>query len=77
MEEYIAAKENIFTHMRPGGRLVLNAENDYTRDMANRAADGTDLLFFGKGGDICERDGYNVRRKKDTSLLGYSSAGTP
>ena len=44
MEEYIAAKENIFTHMRPGGRLVLNAENDYTRDMANRAADGTDLL---------------------------------
>ena len=77
MEEYIAAKENIFTHMRPGGRLVLNAENDYTRDMANRAAEGTDLLFFGKGGDICERDGYitsggkRILRCSDILLPGH------
>lgn len=58
MEEYIAAKENIFTHMRPGGRLVLNAKNSYTRDMASRAPEGTELLFFGDGGDVFERDGY-------------------
>lgn len=77
MEEYIAAKENIFTHMRPGGRLVLNAENDYTRDMANRAAEGTALLFFGKDGDICERDGYitsggkRILRCSDILLPGH------
>ena len=77
MEEYIAAKENIFTHMRPGGRLVLNAENDYTRDMANRAAEGTNLLFFGKDGDICERDGYitsggkRILRCSDILLPGH------
>lgn len=58
MEEYVGAKENIFLHMRTGSRLVLNAKNSYTRDMASRAPEGTELLFFGDGGDVCERDGY-------------------
>ena len=37
MEEYIAAKKNIFTHQGPGALLVLNADNGITSGFAPEA----------------------------------------
>ncbi len=37
MEEYVAAKENIYLWQNEGGRLVLNHDNDYTRSFAPKA----------------------------------------
>ena len=37
MEEYVAAKKNIFTHQGPEGLLVLNADNAITRGFAPEA----------------------------------------
>lgn len=37
MEEYIAAKENIFLHQGPDGLVVLNQDNEITRAFAQRA----------------------------------------
>ena len=57
MEEYVAAKKNIFLYQKPGSRLVLNAANSYTRDFAREAARGVDVVFFGGGDGVVERDG--------------------
>ena len=40
MEEYIAAKENIFTHQGADGLLVLNQDNEITRGFAGGAGAG-------------------------------------
>ncbi len=37
MEEYVAAKENIFRHQKPDGIAVFNADNDITAAQADRA----------------------------------------
>ncbi len=37
MSEYIAAKENIFSHQGPDGLVVLNQDNDITRGFAEMA----------------------------------------
>lgn len=37
MGEYIAAKENIFSHQGPDGTVILNADNDITRSFAAAA----------------------------------------
>ncbi|MCD7802674.1 MAG: UDP-N-acetylmuramoyl-L-alanine--D-glutamate ligase [Clostridiales bacterium] len=37
MEEYVAAKENIYLWQDENGRLVLNHDNDYTRSFAAKA----------------------------------------
>ena len=37
MEEYIAAKTNIFTHQGPEGLVILNRDNAVTRELAARA----------------------------------------
>ena len=62
--EYIAAKENIFTHQTPGNLAVFNADNDVTREESARAP-GRVRLFsrqsepddgvFLRGGDIVSR----------------------
>lgn len=44
MEEYVAAKENIFRYQRPGDIAVFNQDNDITRQQARRAV-GTVRLF--------------------------------
>lgn len=44
MEEYIAAKENIFTHQTNGDIAIFNADNAITRELARRAP-GTARLF--------------------------------
>ena len=50
MEEYVEAKKNIFLHQVPGDRLVVNLDNDVTRDF--EAAPGVERAGFsllGKG----------------------------
>jgi UDP-N-acetylmuramoylalanine--D-glutamate ligase len=37
MEEYIAAKENIFTHQSPENKIVFNQDNEITRGLAQKA----------------------------------------
>lgn len=48
MGEYIAAKENIFTHQSAQDLLVLNEDNDITRGFASEAP-GTVVRFSRKG----------------------------
>ena len=47
MEEYTAAKLNIFTHQGPEGRAVFNFDNDITRSLA-KTAPGKAMLFSRK-----------------------------
>ncbi|MCI8537593.1 MAG: UDP-N-acetylmuramoyl-L-alanine--D-glutamate ligase [Oscillospiraceae bacterium] len=44
MEEYISAKENIFTHQIPSDKVVLNGDNSITRGFADKAP-GSVTLF--------------------------------
>ena len=54
-EEYIAAKENIFTHQDSSGIVVLNADNDVTRGFAEGAR-GSVRLFSRR--EAVERGAY-------------------
>ena len=47
MEEYTAAKLNIFTHQGPGDRAIFNYDNDITRSLS-RQAPGRSMLFSRK-----------------------------
>jgi len=47
MEEYTAAKLNIFTHQKAGDRAVFNYDNDITRSLAKQAPAGV-MLFSRK-----------------------------
>jgi len=53
MDEYVAAKRNIFVHQKRSDRAVLNYDNDYTRGFASGAAGET--LFFSRSERV--RDG--------------------
>lgn len=57
MEEYVEAKTNIFTHQKPGDRLILNASNRITAALASRAPDGVQVMFFNGDSGVCEKDG--------------------
>ena len=71
MEEYVAAKKNIFTHQGPEGLLVLNADNAITRGFAPEAR-GRVTLFsrreelergvFVKDGAIWVRNAMHERQ---------------
>ena len=50
--EYIAAKENIFTHQNPQDIAVFNQDNDITREQAARARGGVRL--FSRKGEVEE-----------------------
>ena len=50
--EYIAAKENIFTHQNPHDIAVFNQDNDITREQAARAKGGVRL--FSRKGEVEE-----------------------
>ena len=50
--EYIAAKENIFTHQNPQDIAVFNQDNDITREQAARAKGGVRL--FSRKGEVEE-----------------------
>ncbi|MBQ4574523.1 MAG: UDP-N-acetylmuramoyl-L-alanine--D-glutamate ligase [Clostridia bacterium] len=63
MDEYIEAKKTIFRHQREDMRLVLNYENEITREMAKEAA--AEVTYFGHNTigepqhahEVIERDG--------------------
>ena len=59
MEEYVAAKENIFLYQSPEDKVVLNFDNNITRDFAGKAP-GRVMFFSRQGGDtsgVYLRDG--------------------
>ena len=66
MEEYIAAKRNIFAYQDTGDKLVLNADNEITAGFASQAR-GEVTLFSRKKSlerGVCVRDGmicYHTR----------------
>ena len=57
MEEYISAKENIFLH-NGNKKLILNYKNEYTRKMAEKKRENSELLFFNDINGVCENDGF-------------------
>lgn len=66
MQEYTDAKRNIYLHRPSGGRVVLNFDNDVTRDLSSDV--GEDCIFFSReqelpGGVYC-RDGEIIRDGK-------------
>ena len=46
MEEYTAAKLNIFSHQKPGDRAVFNFDNDITRSLAKTAP--AEVMLFSR-----------------------------
>ena len=70
MAEYVAAKENIFRHQGPSGRVVLNADNALTAACAGRAPG--EVVWFSRRGPVeagvwC--DGEVIRRPDGSEVL--------
>ena len=62
MEEYSAAKCNIFRHQKKSNRAVFNLDNSYTRSIAHDAP-ADDILFFSRRATLCDGvycDGENI-----------------
>ncbi|MES1243010.1 MAG: UDP-N-acetylmuramoyl-L-alanyl-D-glutamate--2,6-diaminopimelate ligase [Acidobacteriota bacterium] len=53
MESYFQAKRRLFGMLKPGGRAVVNVEDEYGKRLA---AEIPDALTFGEGGDVRARD---------------------
>lgn len=49
MEEYVSAKKNIYLNAKPGSVLVLNGENEVTKNLGTDAPDGVEVRFFLNG----------------------------
>ncbi len=62
MDEYIAAKKNIFAHQTKTGKLIINADNDITADFASEACGN--VITFGR-----KTEGANVSIKDDKIYL--------
>jgi UDP-N-acetylmuramoylalanine--D-glutamate ligase len=59
MAEYVAAKENVFSHQGAGDIAVFNQDNDITRELSKKAV-GTVLMFSSRGeveNGACLKDG--------------------
>lgn len=52
MEEYIAAKENIFTHQSPEDVVIFNADNSITRALSEKA--GSQVRLFSRQEELAE-----------------------
>jgi len=52
MEEYIEAKKNIFLHQKDGDRLILNFDNEITREFLNEAK--SRVLPFSRRNSLAE-----------------------
>lgn len=50
MEEYVEAKENIFSHQEKDGRLILNFDNPYSERFAKKAVG--EVLYFSKNSKV-------------------------
>lgn len=49
MEEYTEAKKNIYLNAKPGSVIVLNGENNVTKELGNDAPKGTEVRYFLNG----------------------------
>ena len=76
MAEYVAAKENIFRHQRPGDTAVFNADNDITRAQSARAPGAVRLFsrreepaegVFLRGTAVMDRHGGAERQIMDVA----------
>lgn len=81
MEEYTAAKENIFAHQRPGDIAVFNMDNEITRGFAKKAP-GRVRMFSRTGvpgQGVYLKDGVIRRRAggADTAVLPVSDILLP
>ena len=56
MEEYTAAKLNIFTHQHEGDRAVFNFDNQITHDLSAQAPAG--MMMFSRKHDLSEKGVY-------------------
>ena len=68
MEEYIAAKENIYLHQTAADRVILNADNSIARAFANKARGAVTLfsrLEEPEGACVFFRDGAVWLRKDE------------
>jgi UDP-N-acetylmuramoyl-L-alanyl-D-glutamate--2,6-diaminopimelate ligase len=52
MEGYFAAKRRLFSHLKPGGRAVVNLDDPYGRRLA---AEMPAALTYGEGGEVAAR----------------------
>lgn len=57
MEEYIEAKKNIYLNAKPGSVVVLNGENEITKELGHDAPEGVTVRHF-LTGEAVIRDGY-------------------
>lgn len=57
MEEYVAAKRNIFAYQDCGDKLVLNADNEITAGFAKDARGDVVQFSRRKAADVCLKDG--------------------
>lgn len=79
MDEYVDAKKNIYRFQSPGDRLVLNADNAITSQMADEAKTDDVVLFsrspMAKGvcvrGDSIFRNGEFVLKLSDIKIPGW------
>lgn len=83
MDEYIAAKANIFLHQKPSGRVVLNYENEITRNYAKKAV--SNVCFFSSKrvpdseSAVYEKDGtiYLKYNGKESAVIKTSDIKIP
>ncbi|MGE5328802.1 MAG: UDP-N-acetylmuramoyl-L-alanine--D-glutamate ligase [Deltaproteobacteria bacterium] len=80
MEEYIDAKKNIYLYQKTGDRLVLNFDNEITREMANEAK-GEVVLFsrFSEIEGVCmSKDSIVINKNgKVTQIMGINEILIP
>ena len=82
MEEYVAAKENIFRHQKQGDIAIFNLDNEITREQAHRAVgmaryfsrkeEPENGVFLRDDVIICRKDGYEreIMRASDIKIPG-------
>lgn len=77
MDEYVAAKENVFAHQEKSGKVVLNWDNAITRAFAQKAVGR--VVFFSRQAclehGVCVRDGAIWR--KGVKVLDLSGITIP
>ena len=67
MAEYTAAKTEIFANQARGGRLILNYENDLTREMAKQAAGH--VTYFSSVHDLTSCLSENAAHRADAVIF--------
>lgn len=77
MDEYVAAKKNVFAHQNAGDKVILNYDNAITRSFADEAPG--QVTFFSRREDledgVCVKDGAIWR--KGVRVLGLSGITIP